>query len=78
MGNPERKRPLGSLRGRLEDNIKIHFKEIGWMGMNVVDLAEDWDKWLALVSMKMKLQVSLDVGKFFTSFLSRTLFCGVN
>jgi hypothetical protein len=36
MGNPERKRPLGRLRGRLEDNIKIYFKEIGWMGMNSV------------------------------------------
>jgi len=28
MGNPERMRPLGRLRGRLEDNIKMYFKEI--------------------------------------------------
>jgi len=32
--------------------------------MNLVHLAEDWDKWLALVNRKMKLQVSLDVGNF--------------
>jgi hypothetical protein len=47
MGNAERKRPLGRLRGRLEDNTKIYFKEIGWMGMNLVYLVEEWDKWLA-------------------------------
>jgi hypothetical protein len=34
------------------------------MGMNVVDLAEDWDKWLSLVNTIMELQVSLDVGNF--------------
>ena len=56
MGKLEGKRPLGRPRDRLEDNIKIYFKEIGWMGMNLVYLAEDWDKWLALVNMKIKLR----------------------
>jgi len=46
MGNAQRKRPLGRLWGRLEDNTKIYFKEIGWMDMNLVYLVEDWDKWL--------------------------------
>jgi hypothetical protein len=41
VGKPERKRPLGRLRYRWVDNIKIDRREIGWGGMDWTDLAQD-------------------------------------
>jgi len=41
VGKPEGKRPLGRLRGRWEDNIKMDIKEVGWAGMNRMDLAQN-------------------------------------
>ena len=46
MGNPERRRPLGRLRRRREDNIKIYFWEMGWGDIEWIDLAEDIDRLL--------------------------------
>jgi hypothetical protein len=40
---PEGKRPLGRPRRRWVDNIKTDFREIGWGGMDLIDLAEDRD-----------------------------------
>jgi hypothetical protein len=57
VGNPERKRPLGRLRRRWVDNIKIDLREIGWDGVNWIDLAQDRDQWRALVNTVMKLRV---------------------
>ena len=45
-----RKRPLGSHRRRLEDNINIELKEIGINTRNLVDSAQDRDSWKALVN----------------------------
>jgi hypothetical protein len=53
VGKPERKRPLGRPRIRLEDNIR----EIGWGGMDWFDLAQDRDQWSALVNTVMNLRV---------------------
>jgi hypothetical protein len=39
VGRPERKRPLGRLRYRWEDNIKIDLREIGVDGANWIWLA---------------------------------------
>jgi len=39
VGKPERKRPLGRPRSRWEDNIKIDLQEVGWEGMDWIDLA---------------------------------------
>jgi hypothetical protein len=50
VGKPEGKRPLGRPRRRWEDNITMDFRELGWAGMDWIDLAEDRDKWRALVS----------------------------
>jgi hypothetical protein len=58
MGKPEGKKPLGRPRRRWVDNIKIDLREIGWNGMDWFDLAEDRDKWRALVSTVMDLRVS--------------------
>jgi hypothetical protein len=55
--NPERKRPLGRPRRRWLDNIKMNFREIGWDGMNWIDLAQDRDQWRALVNAIMNLRV---------------------
>jgi hypothetical protein len=55
VGKPEGKRPLGRLRCRRVDNIKINLREVGWVGMNCIDLAEDRDQWRALVNAVMNL-----------------------
>jgi hypothetical protein len=41
MGKPEGKRPLGRPRRRWLDNVKIYLREIGWDGMDWIDLAQD-------------------------------------
>jgi hypothetical protein len=57
MENPEGKRSLGRRRRRCVDNIKMDLGEIGWDGMDWIDLAEDRDQWRALVNMVMNLRV---------------------
>jgi hypothetical protein len=57
VGKPEGKRPLGRPRRRWVDNIKIDLREIGWGGMDWIDLSQDRDQWRARVSMLMNLWV---------------------
>jgi hypothetical protein len=47
VGKPQRKRPLGKRRRRHRwvDNIEIDVREIGWGGMDWIDLAQDRDQW---------------------------------
>jgi hypothetical protein len=54
---PEAKRPLGRPRRRWVDNIKIDLREIGWDGVDWIDLAQDRDQWSALVNTVMNLRV---------------------
>jgi hypothetical protein len=56
-GRPEGKRTLGRPRRRWVNNIKMDLREIGWDGMNWIDLAQDRDQWRALVNTVMKLRV---------------------
>jgi hypothetical protein len=42
------KRPLGRVRRRWVDNIKMDLREIGWDGMDSIDLVQDRDEWKAL------------------------------
>jgi hypothetical protein len=58
VGNPEGQRPLGRPRRRWVDNIKMDLREIGWDGMDWIDLAQDRDKWRALVNTVINLWVS--------------------
>jgi hypothetical protein len=37
-------------------NIEMDLREIGWDGTEWIDLAQDWEKWRALVNMVMNLQ----------------------
>jgi len=57
VGKPEGKRPLGKLRHRWEDNIKMALQQVGCGGMDWIELAQDRDRWWALTNMVMNLQV---------------------
>jgi hypothetical protein len=57
MGKPERKRPLGRLTHRWEDNIINNLREIGWGGMDWFHLFQDRDQWWNLVKTSMNLRV---------------------
>jgi len=57
VGKPEGKRPLGRLRPRWEDTIKIDLQEVGCGGVDWIKLAQDRNRWQALVNAVMNLQV---------------------
>jgi hypothetical protein len=52
-----REEPLGRPRCRWEDNIKIDFQEVGWGGMDWIDVAQDRDRWWVLVNVVTNLLV---------------------
>ena len=53
----EGKRPLGRPRRRLQDNNKINFQEVGCGGTDWIELAQDRDRWRAVVNAVMNLWV---------------------
>jgi hypothetical protein len=55
--NPEGKRPLGRPRRRWEDGIRMYLREIGLEGVDWIRLAQDRDRWRAIVSAVMNLRV---------------------
>jgi hypothetical protein len=57
VGKPEGKRPLGRPRCRWQDNVKMILQEVGCGGMDWIDLAQDRDRWRALVNAVMNLRV---------------------
>ena len=57
VGKPEGKRQLRRPRRRWEDNITMYLREVGCGGMDWIELAEDRDKWQALVNAVMNLWV---------------------
>ena len=58
MGRTEVKKQLGRLRRRWEDNIKMDLQGVGYAGMDWIELAQDRDRWRALVNAVMNLRVS--------------------
>jgi hypothetical protein len=57
VGKPEGKRPLGRPRYRWKDGIRMDLREIGLGGVDWIGLAQDRDRWRAVVSAVMNLQV---------------------
>ena len=57
VGKPQRKGPLGRPRRRWEDSIKMDLQAAGCEGMEWIDLAQDRDRWRALVNAVMNLRV---------------------
>ena len=54
---PEGKRPLGRPSSRSEDNVKMDRQEVGFGGLDWIELAQDRDRWRALVIVSVNLQV---------------------
>jgi hypothetical protein len=65
-GKHNGKRPLGRPRRRWEDNIKMDLQVVGFGGKDWIKLAQDRDRWWALVNMVMNLRVPLNAGNFLT------------
>ena len=57
MGKPGGKRPLGRPRHRWEDYIKMDLQEVGCGGMDWIELAQDRERWRAIVTVFMNLRV---------------------
>ena len=57
VGKPEGKRSLGRPRRRWEDNIKMDLKEVGGSCGDWMELAQDMDRWRALVNTVMNFRV---------------------
>jgi hypothetical protein len=57
VGKPQGKRPLGRLRRRWEDGIRMNLMETGLEGVDWIRLAQDRERWRAVVSVVMNLRV---------------------
>jgi hypothetical protein len=57
MGRPEGRKPLGRPRRRWDDNNNMDLQEVGWGGMDWIDMAHDRDRWRAVVNTVMNLRV---------------------
>jgi len=67
VGKPEGKRPLGRPRYRWEVNIEMDLQEEVCESMDWIDVAQDRDRWQALVNAAVNLRVPYNVGNFSTS-----------
>jgi hypothetical protein len=57
VGKPEDRRPLGRPRRRREDNIKMDLREVGWRDIDWINLAQDRNRWWAVVYTVMNFRV---------------------
>jgi hypothetical protein len=64
VGKPEGRRSLGISRNRWVDNIKMDLGEIGWDGIDWIDLAQNRDQRRALVNTAMYIRFRYSAGKF--------------
>jgi hypothetical protein len=56
VGTPEGERPLGRPRRRWVDNIKMDLRDIGWDGVDWIDMAQDRDQWRTLLNTVLNLR----------------------
>jgi hypothetical protein len=64
VGKPEGMRPLGRPGHRWEDNIRMDLREIGWEGVNWINLSQDRDPWQTSCEDGSKPLGSIKGGKF--------------
>jgi hypothetical protein len=57
VGKPEGRRPLGRRRCRWVDNIEMNLGEIEWGAVDWIGLAQDMNKWSALVNVVINIRV---------------------
>jgi hypothetical protein len=57
MGKPEGKRPLARPRRRWVDNMKMDLSEVGWDGVDWIDMAQNRDQWRALLNTVLNIRV---------------------
>jgi hypothetical protein len=57
IGKPEGKRPLGRPRHIWKDGIRMDLREIGWGSADWIQLAQDRDRWQALLNTVMNFRV---------------------
>jgi hypothetical protein len=64
VGKLEGKIPLGRPRHRREDNNKMDLQKLGCVGLDWIQLAQNRDRWRALVNAVMNLRVPIKFGEF--------------
>jgi hypothetical protein len=73
VGKPEWKRPLGRQRRRWVDNIRMDLAEVGWSDVDWIGLAQDRNRWRALVNSVLNLRVPWNAGKLSSDLTSSGL-----
>jgi hypothetical protein len=73
VGKLEGKRPLGRARRRWVDNIRIDLGEVGWGDVDWIGLAQDMNRWRALVNSVLNLRVPCNAGKLSSGLTSSGL-----
>jgi hypothetical protein len=63
VGKPEGKRLLGGPRRRWVDNIRMDLREVGWCDVDWIGVAQDSNRWRALVNAVVNLRVPESAGK---------------
>jgi len=58
VGNLEGRRPLGRPRPKWEGNIEMYLEEVGCGGLDWLELAQDEERWWALVDAVMNVRIS--------------------
>jgi hypothetical protein len=54
---------------RWEENIKMDLQEVGYGGMDWIELAQDRDRWRVLVNAVMNVRVTYNAGNFLSIFI---------
>jgi len=73
VGKPVEKRPYGRPRPRWEDNINMHFLEVEGGCGDWIELAQDWDRWRALLSTAVLRSDNRNNFSWFSSIAKKTL-----